>query len=109
MELSQREYAVADLLSQGRTEKEIASMLFISPKTVNNHKSNIRNKWGARNTADIVRKYILQLEDPKRYFTSIGLLAIQIMIILNAGVFDMRRPNNNRSKTPIKISRKIDA
>lgn len=107
MELSEREYTVAELLTRGRTEKEIASALFISSKTVNNHKTNIRKKWGARNTADIVRKFILQLDDPKRYFTSIGLLVVQSLIILNIGTYDMRRPN--RAKNQIKISRKIDA
>lgn len=107
MELSKREYMIAELLSQGRTEKEIGSKLFISAKTVNNHKTNIRTKWGARNTADIVRNFILQLDDPKKYFTSIGLLVIQGFIILNIGAFDMRRPN--RAKNQIKISRKINA
>lgn len=43
-ELSDREREVLDLIAQGRSNAEIASLLVLSPKTVRNHVSNVLNK-----------------------------------------------------------------
>jgi DNA-binding NarL/FixJ family response regulator len=40
-QLSERETQVLDLVADGKTNPEIAQMLFLSPKTVRNHVSNI--------------------------------------------------------------------
>jgi DNA-binding NarL/FixJ family response regulator len=47
--LSGRERQVLDLISQGLTNKEIASQLFIQPSTVKRHTENILNKLRVRN------------------------------------------------------------
>lgn len=99
MELSKQQYVVAELLSRGKTEKEIGSELYISPKTVNNHKTNIRRKWGARNTADIVRKFILNLDDPKNFFAWVIFFGIQINIMSPNPDIDWRTPQR-----PVKTS-----
>jgi len=44
--LSPREQEVMRLLAEGLSRKKIAERLFISPKTVENHRTNIMNKLG---------------------------------------------------------------
>jgi len=50
--LSQREIDVLQLISGGKTDREIGEELFISVKTVGNHVGNILNKTGAANRAE---------------------------------------------------------
>jgi DNA-binding CsgD family transcriptional regulator len=54
--LSQRERRVLAQVLQGATSKEIARTLGISPRTVEFHRANIMKKYGARNSAELVRK-----------------------------------------------------
>jgi DNA-binding CsgD family transcriptional regulator len=49
--LSERELDVSQLLAQGRSDKEIAAKLHISPRTVQVHVSRILDKLGVRNRA----------------------------------------------------------
>jgi DNA-binding NarL/FixJ family response regulator len=49
--LSERELEVLVKICNGLTNNEIAEQLFISPKTVEVHKSNIFRKTGVRNSA----------------------------------------------------------
>jgi two-component system response regulator DegU len=53
--LSQRESEVLQLLSEGATSKEIAVVLGLRPKTVENHRSRILDKLGVSNSAAAVR------------------------------------------------------
>lgn len=92
MELSKTEYQVAEYISRGFLEKEIADQMFISPKTVHNHAYRIRKKWGARNAVDITRKFILSLDDPKKYFAALTFLLIQFHIVTFSPDMDLRRP-----------------
>ncbi|NOX72058.1 MAG: PAS and helix-turn-helix domain-containing protein [Alphaproteobacteria bacterium] len=52
--LSRRERQVAMLLCEGKTSKEIARDLDISPRTVESHRANMIGKLGARNSTDLV-------------------------------------------------------
>lgn len=54
-QISHREKQVISLLAEGFSFKEIADKLFISPRTVENHKSNILQKLGLRNTIELLR------------------------------------------------------
>ncbi|MQG44723.1 MAG: response regulator transcription factor [SAR202 cluster bacterium] len=47
--LSQREVDVLRLISNGKTDREIAEELIIAIRTVNTHVGNILNKTGATN------------------------------------------------------------
>ena len=53
--LSPREFEVLRLLVQGETVKSISEKLALSEKTVANHQSAIRDKLGARNSAQLAR------------------------------------------------------
>ena len=53
--LTVREKEVLKLIAEGRSSKEIASLLFISVYTVNNHRANIIKKLKLKRTADLVR------------------------------------------------------
>ncbi len=53
--LTTREKEVLKLIAEGKSSKEIASLLFISVFTVNNHRANIIKKLKLKRTADLVR------------------------------------------------------
>lgn len=52
--LSARELEVLELICQQLSTKEIADKMFISPKTVESHKSNLILKTGVKNTAGLI-------------------------------------------------------
>lgn len=47
--LSERELEIIELVAQGLTNQEIAQVLMISKRTVDNHVSNVFTKTGAKN------------------------------------------------------------
>lgn len=53
--LSTREKEVLQMTAEGCTSSEIASRLFISHRTVENHRAHIMNKLGLRTHTDVVR------------------------------------------------------
>jgi len=53
--LTAREREVFGLVAEGRTNAQIASTLFISPKTVDNHRTRLMEKLGVHNTAELLR------------------------------------------------------
>lgn len=53
--LTKRESEVMEHVALGKTNQEVADTLFISIKTVETHKTNILEKLGLRNTAELVR------------------------------------------------------
>ena len=65
--LTPREQEVMVLLAEGCSAKEAAAKLFISPKTVENHRANIMNKLGLHSTLELVR-----------YATRLGLVDIDL-------------------------------
>jgi len=57
--LSGREREVLQLIAEGRTGKDIAKALYISPTTVDTHRKNIMKKLDIHTTAGLV-KYAIQ-------------------------------------------------
>jgi DNA-binding NarL/FixJ family response regulator len=53
--LTPREQQVMRLLAEGLSTKEIAEKLFISPKTVENHRANLMSKLDLHSTMELVR------------------------------------------------------
>lgn len=56
IDLSKREYDVFKLIGHGLERKEIAHILDISPKTVDEYKRRVKSKLNLRNDADIANK-----------------------------------------------------
>lgn len=56
--LTTRESEVLKLIAEGKANKEIADVLFISVHTVERHRANIMAKLNLKNTADLVRHAI---------------------------------------------------
>jgi two-component system response regulator NreC len=54
-DLSEREREVLRLIALGHTNAEIASMLFVSVRTVENHRASVMRKLGLRTRAELVR------------------------------------------------------
>ena len=53
--ITRLEKEVLELIADGMTNNEIAQKLFISITTVDTHRKNLLAKFGARNTAALVR------------------------------------------------------
>jgi DNA-binding CsgD family transcriptional regulator len=53
--LSPRQRAVLDLVADGRSNKQIAGELGITPRTVESHRAIVMRKLGARSFADLMR------------------------------------------------------
>ncbi|HEY7122019.1 MAG TPA: response regulator transcription factor [Solirubrobacterales bacterium] len=54
--LSEREREVLELIGAGKTNKEIAERLFLSPHTIKDHTTALYRKLGVRNRAEATRK-----------------------------------------------------
>jgi DNA-binding NarL/FixJ family response regulator len=53
--LTPRERQVLKLIAEGRTDRQIGELLFISMSTAQRHRHNIRTKLNLRSTADLVK------------------------------------------------------
>jgi len=53
--LGDREHEVLRLVARGHTDKEIAETLYISPRTVQNHLTRVREKTGLRRRPELTR------------------------------------------------------
>jgi DNA-binding NarL/FixJ family response regulator len=56
--LTEREREIANLLAQGRANKEIAKELFISEKTVKNHINHVYAKLGVATRAEAIAVWL---------------------------------------------------
>jgi len=65
--LTEREQEVMKLLAEGLNIDEVSEKLFISPKTVKNHRSSIMSKLGLHNSHELVR-----------YAVKVGLLDVDV-------------------------------
>lgn len=54
-QLTKRELEIIPLICQGYSNSRIATKLFISPSTVDNHRTNIMRKLGVSNVARLIR------------------------------------------------------
>ena len=68
--LTSREREVLQLTAEGHTSVSIAGKLFISPRTVEIHRSNVMHKLGLRSPTDLIRfalrRGILPLEETSK-------------------------------------------
>ncbi|MFC2019692.1 helix-turn-helix transcriptional regulator [Chloroflexota bacterium] len=54
-QLTDREREVLKLVAEGRTAREIAEILIVSPKTVEWHKTSMMNKLNIHSRTDLIR------------------------------------------------------
>jgi DNA-binding NarL/FixJ family response regulator len=54
--VTKREIEIIKLIAEGLTSQEMANKLFISPRTVETHRSNLMKKMGVKNSIELVRK-----------------------------------------------------
>jgi two-component system response regulator NreC len=52
--LTEREREILQLLAEGRSNREVAELLFLSPATVETHRAHILQKLDVHNTAELV-------------------------------------------------------
>jgi DNA-binding CsgD family transcriptional regulator len=57
--LTRREKEVLELIAEGLTNPEIASKLFLTVTTVDSHRKNMLTKFGAKNTAALVKLAVM--------------------------------------------------
>jgi DNA-binding CsgD family transcriptional regulator len=53
--LSDREKEILRLLAQGKESKEIGQLLYLSPHTISNHRQNMMNKIGVKDTTGLIQ------------------------------------------------------
>lgn len=56
--LSNKEFEVLDLISNGLTTKVIANKLYVSNRTIETHRANILKKLDVKNTAELIKKAV---------------------------------------------------
>ena len=89
-----KEWEVAELISFGLTEKEIARCVDSSVNTVKSHKKSLFIKTGSRNISDVTRWYIQETSgirlEPKnaiKKFISILLLLLVLLADFSSSEF----------------------
>lgn len=58
-ELTPREHEVMDMVTEGRSNREIAAALGVSTKTVEAHRARVMDKTGAASLAELVRMALI--------------------------------------------------
>lgn len=96
MNLTKQEYKVAELLTRGKSRKQVADDLCVSEHTVRNHVANIFVKWDARNVVDVARIFILSIDEPRKFFMTCMLLVIQMCSMMMHSDVPLRRPARTR-------------
>jgi len=56
--LSQREWEILERCAVGASTREIAKLLALSPRTVEEYRTRLLRKLGARNIAEVMRKVL---------------------------------------------------
>lgn len=58
--LTNKEKQVIKHLMEGCSSKEIASILDVSPRTIETHRANVLNKFALKNTTELIKKIVEQ-------------------------------------------------
>ena len=80
--ISEQEELIIFYLSKGLSQKEIGEELNLSPKTVNNHITNIHNKLGINKISELLGYYICLLKGKPFNLALMRKYGIAIFLIL---------------------------
>ena len=80
--ISEQEELIIFYLSKGLSQKEIGEELNLSPKTVNNHITNIHNKLGINKTSELLGYYICLLKGKPFNLALMRKYGVAIFLIL---------------------------
>lgn len=58
--LTNKEKQIIQYLMDGHSSKEIAATLDVSPRTIETHRANVLNKFGLKNTTELIKKVLEQ-------------------------------------------------
>ncbi|MDO5741264.1 MAG: LuxR C-terminal-related transcriptional regulator [Ornithinimicrobium sp.] len=59
LQLTQREWQVAELVVSGRTYKQVGEILYLSPKTIEHHVARIRRRSGAASRSELLHLLLM--------------------------------------------------
>ncbi len=59
-QLTQRELKILKLIAEGHTSRQIAAMLFLSHRTIQNNRQVLYQKFGVHNTAELIKESMNQ-------------------------------------------------
>jgi DNA-binding CsgD family transcriptional regulator len=114
-ELTKRESEIAELFAWGASKKDIASRLYISERTVENHTRNIYNKTGCSKVNELSAWWFctkfhisFDLSPLKRKTISIVLLFLLIPQLMNYDNEMIRVRNNTCRVVRVRARRKGD-
>lgn len=62
LKLTPTEIKIANLVKQGKTTKDIAQLLNLSPRTIETHRNNVRKKIGISNKKKSLRTFLLSIQ-----------------------------------------------
>jgi len=65
-ELTPREHEVMEMVTEGRANKKIATVMGVSAKTVEAHRARVMDKMGASSLAELVRMALIASDDEQR-------------------------------------------
>ena len=62
--LSDRELEVFELIGRGKTTREIAEALALSPKTIESHRANLKRKLNVETIPELIQRAVLWVQSP---------------------------------------------
>lgn len=69
--ITNREQQILEFLYKELTNREIADRLFISPRTVDTHKRNLRKKLNVKSSVGLIKYYLMNIQ-PNKVISSAG-------------------------------------
>ena len=99
LDLSPTQFRVCIRTANGEGAKQVGDAMFISTHTVQTHLKRIRKKNGLKNVAELVKEFILGLDDPMKTLSterakriaSVILILIQMSTVFNGSDYDVRK------------------
>lgn len=106
---TERQLEIADLVSQEKTQKEIADILCISPLTVRTHVTNLMRVWGVVSSVGIAVKYVSLKGNLMASCIAIAFATVQLGICLEPFEIDYRQARKVNRVHRVRMGRKSNS